>query len=127
MMQGSLFRKGPALLSNQSSSSAGHAIVRDDLPMSTRDDTLKRLQRRGCRSLSDAELVSTLLRAGGCSEDTALAMAREMLGNSGLASLLRLEENHLLAKRGLCKAKTATVLAAVELGQRLARVRMPSP
>ncbi len=63
--------------------------------------------------LSDAELVSTLLRCG-CSEDTALAV----LGNSGLASLLRLEES---AKRGFGRARTATVLAAVEL----ARIRIP--
>lgn len=123
-MQGSLARKGSGLfLSNQSSSSEGPTIVRDD--SSTREDTLKRLQRRGCRSLSDIELVSTLLRSGGCSEDTALEMAREVLGNSGLASLLRLEEGQLLAKRGFGKAKTTRVLAAVELGQRLARIRMP--
>ena len=85
---------------------------------------LARLWRRGSRSLCDAELISMLVRPG-CSEAAAQKIARKVLSGSGLASLLRLEERNFLSQRGLALRQASAVLAAVELGRRMARVRIP--
>jgi DNA repair protein RadC len=85
---------------------------------------LARLWRRGSRSLCDTELVSMLV-APGCSEAAAQEMARKVLGGSGLAGLLRLEEKNFLSQRGLALRPAAAVLAALELGRRMAWVRVP--
>ena len=83
---------------------------------------LERLWRRGSRSLSDAELLSVLLRSGG---SKALEMAQDLLAGSGLAGLLHWEPQRLLSQRGFGKVKAGTVLALIELMRRMARVRMP--
>ncbi len=84
---------------------------------------LERLWRRGSRSLSDAELLSVLLRSGGSSA-RALERAQEMLAG-GLAGLLRWEPQRLLRQRGLGRLRGGAVLALIELTRRMARVRMP--
>lgn len=88
------------------------------------EPALARLWRRGSRSLCDAELISMLVRPG-CSEAAAQETARKVLGGSGLASLLRLEERSFLSQRGLALRQASAVLAAVELGRRMARARIP--
>lgn len=76
----------------------------------------------GIRSLSDVELVSVLLRCGS-SESKALAAAREVLGRGGLADLLRWDKKSLVLRR--LGPPAMTVLAATELGRRLAHFRLP--
>jgi len=80
----------------------------------------ERLLAQGARALGDAELVALLVRTGrpGAS---ALDVAREVLaGVGGLAGLAATGAPALLRK-GLGGAKAATLLAAVEIGRRLAR------
>ncbi len=84
----------------------------------------ERLLHAGGASLSDAELLAVLLRTGrpGLS---AIEMGQELIGErGGLGGLLRADVAQL-KRPGLGDAKAATVLAAIELGRRLARVRMP--
>ncbi len=84
----------------------------------------ERLLQAGGAALSDAELVAVLLRTGrpGIS---AIEMGQELIAErGGLGGLLSADATHL-KRSGLGNAKAATLLAAVELGRRLARVRMP--
>jgi DNA repair protein RadC len=84
----------------------------------------ERLLHAGGAALSDAELLAVLLRTGrpGMS---AIAMGQQLITErGGLAGLLRADPTKL-RRRGLGDAKVATLLAAIELGRRLARVRMP--
>ena len=84
----------------------------------------ERLLARGSQALSEAELVAVLLRTGkpGTSaRQMALELLRDLGGLSGL-----LEANPLALRRfGLGPAKSASLLAAVEIGRRLAREEMP--
>jgi DNA repair protein RadC len=84
----------------------------------------ERLLEFGAAALSDAELVAILLRTGhrGAS---ALDLARSVLGESaGLSGLPTLEPARL-RRHGLGDAKTASLVAAVELAARLARAEVP--
>jgi len=80
----------------------------------------ERLLEHGGSSLSDSELLAVLLRTGrrGAS---ALQMGMDVLReNGGLAGLLTATP-HSLRRNGLGPAKAAALLAAVEVGRRLAR------
>jgi len=84
----------------------------------------ERLLRAGGRALSDAELVAVLLRTGrrGVS---ALELAHDVLRDSGgLLGLLGLSAE-AIRRDGLGPAKTATLLAGLELGRRVARGELP--
>ncbi len=84
----------------------------------------EKLLSSGGATLSDAELVAVLLRTGrpGLS---AIEMGQQLLAErGGLAGLLQSGPS-TLRRRGLGQAKAATLLAAIELGRRLARTRMP--
>lgn len=84
----------------------------------------ERLLRCGGKALSDAELLAILLRSGrpGLS---VVRMAAEVLDEcGGLAGLVGAGYS-VLVRHGLGRAKAATLLAAVELGRRLARARIP--
>ena len=92
--------------------------------MSPEDRPRERILTSGASTLSDAELLAVLLRTGrpGMS---AIEMGQELLAErGGLSGLLR-SSVASLKRRGLGAAKAATLLAAVELGRRLARARMP--
>ena len=80
----------------------------------------ERLLAHGARSLGDAELVAVLLRTGrpGAS---ALEVARETLGAVGGLAGLAAHGAPALLRKGLGAAKAATLLAATEVGRRLAR------
>jgi DNA repair protein RadC len=83
----------------------------------------ERLLEHGGSSLSDSELLAVLLRTGrrGAS---ALQMGMDVLReNGGLAGLLTATP-HSLRRHGLGPAKAAALLAAVELGRRLAREQL---
>ncbi|HEX9730609.1 MAG TPA: DNA repair protein RadC [Thermoanaerobaculia bacterium] len=84
----------------------------------------ERLLRCGGKALSDAELVAILLRSGRPGL-TVVRMASEVLEEcGGLLGLLDAEYG-VLVRNGLGRAKAAALLAAVELGRRLARARIP--
>lgn len=83
----------------------------------------ERLLRQGGGSLADSELLAVLLRTGrrGAS---AIQMGMDVLReNGGLAGLLTATP-HSLRRHGLGPAKAAALLAAVELGRRLAREQL---
>ena len=83
----------------------------------TDDETPRgRLLCRGAQSLSDAELLSILLR-------TDNGVADEMI--AGLGGMHRLASIQPGDLNGNSKARTALFLAAVEFGRRLAQVQLP--
>lgn len=79
---------------------------------------------RGAAALTDAELIAILLRTGTV-EKSALEIAEEMTAEGGLyrrlAGVSRIDE--LMDIKGLGQAKAATVLAALEIGRRIASAR----
>lgn len=80
----------------------------------------ERLLEQGGGSLSDSELLAVLLRTGRAGA-SALQIALEVLReNGGLTGLLTATP-HSLRRNGLGPAKAAALLAAVEVGRRLAR------
>ena len=85
----------------------------------------ERLVAVGSGALSDAELVALLLRSGhpGCS---AVQMAATLLREHGGLSGLVGARVSGLRRFGLGDAKAAALLAAVEVGRRLAREQLPS-
>jgi DNA repair protein RadC len=83
----------------------------------------ERLLRQGGSSLSDSELLALLLRTGRAGVSV-LQMAMDVLReNGGLTGLLTATP-HSLRRSGLGPAKAATLLAAVEVGRRLAREQL---
>ena len=83
----------------------------------------ERLLQHGGSSLSDSELLAVLLRTGRVGV-SALQMAMDVLSeNGGLAGLLT-STPHSLRRSGLGAAKAAALLAAVEVGRRLAREQL---
>lgn len=83
----------------------------------------ERLLSAGSHALTDAELLAVLLRTGRPGQ-SALEMGEELLRErDGLQGLLE-SERRTLKRPGLGAAKLATLLAALELGRRLARARM---
>lgn len=84
----------------------------------------ERLLANGSAALADSELVAVLLRTGRAGA-SALELGRELLRESGgLQGLLGVRPE-ALRRRGLGEAKAAALLAAVELGRRLARAQVP--
>lgn len=78
----------------------------------------------GAGALSDAELVAVLLRTG-TQEKSAMSLATELTADGGLyknlAGIRQLEE--LTKIKGLGVAKASTILAAIEIGRRLATAK----
>lgn len=80
----------------------------------------ERLLGQGAAALGDAELVAILLRTGRPGASV-LTVAREILATVGGLSGLASEGALGLLRRGVGPAKAAGLLAAVEVGKRLAR------
>lgn len=78
----------------------------------------------GARALSDAELVAILLRTG-TARRSALVIASEITAGGGLYNRLAGADKiaDLLCYKGLGTAKAAALLAALELGRRLATAK----
>lgn len=107
---------------------------RDDEQIIISEDNLKnipiedrpreKMARLGVSSLSDAELMAILLRTG-TKDQSALCIGKELTKNGKLykelAGATQIEE--LTQFKGLGKAKAATVLAALELGRRIANAK----
>lgn len=79
----------------------------------------ERLVRAGPQALSTAELLAIILRVGVGGENV-LTLAQRLLARfEGLGGLARAEFSQLADVRGLGTAKSAQILAALELGRRL--------
>lgn len=83
----------------------------------------ERLVEWGPQGLSDAELLAVLLRTG-CRGTSALTMGTDLLRAHGGLSGLLAADPRTLRRPGLGLAKAASLLAAVEIGRRLARAEL---
>lgn len=84
----------------------------------------ERLFELGARALSDAELLAVLMRTGVAGLG-AVGVAHALLANAGgLAGVARLDRRELAGLPGLGPAKAAALLAAFELGHRLAMAEL---
>ena len=87
-----------------------------DIPLDSRPR--EKLLARGPGALSDAELLALLLRTG-LPGKNALQMGQELVTNfGGVAGLLHTEPNALKSIKGLGPAKTAEIMAVLELARR---------
>lgn len=85
----------------------------------------ERLLEAGPGALSDAELMGILFGIG-TRERTAVELASEVISeNGGLFGMHTVSVHDLLQVSGIGNAKACIVLAAVEFGKRLGRVRNP--
>ena len=80
----------------------------------------ERLREHGARYLNNAELVAILLRSGIAGENAINLATRIMAEFEGLGGLARAGYGELYEQRGLSHAKTCEILAALELGRRIA-------
>jgi DNA repair protein RadC len=88
------------------------------------DDPRERLEREGPAALADVELLALLLRTGDRDRD-AWELARSLLNRSGDLSRLATEPSLALQTlAGLGPAKGASVVAAFEIGRRIAAGRL---
>jgi DNA repair protein RadC len=87
------------------------------------DRPRERLLKKGPEALSDAALLAILLGRGGQGKD-APSLAREMLAEfGGFNGLMSATGDDLMRIKGIGKAKTAQILAAMEIVKR--RLRQP--
>ena len=88
------------------------------------DRPREKMAANGAAVLTDAELIAILLRTG-TAEKSAIDIASELTADGGLykrlAGITRL--NELTNIKGLGQAKAATVLAALEIGRRIASAK----
>jgi len=86
------------------------------------DRPREKLFAHGAASLSAAELLAILLRTGGGGGTTALDMARELWQrhHENWGQLAQASAQELACQPGIGPAKAATLVAACELGKRLA-------
>ena len=80
----------------------------------------ERLREHGARYLNNAELVAILLRSGVAGENAISVAMRVLAEFDGLAGLARAGYSELCEQRGLNHAKTSEIMAALELGRRIA-------
>ena len=90
------------------------------LQMPAHERPRERLREHGPRYLNNAELVAILLRNGVAGEN-AISMAMRVIAEfDGLGGLARAGYLELSSLRGLSDAKTCEIMAALELGRRIA-------
>jgi DNA repair protein RadC len=88
------------------------------------DGPRERLGALGAESLSDAELVALLLRTGGGGRDVLSLAASVLRESGGLGSMATLEVAELSRMPGIGPAKSAALVAALEIGRRVASRRL---
>ena len=83
------------------------------------DKPREKLLKRGRGALTDAELLAILIGSGS-REDSALSLARKILGSTGgsLGQLGRMSTSKLMKFKGIGEAKAVTIAAAMEMGNR---------
>ncbi len=102
-----------------------------DLPSD--DRPRERLAREGPAALSNPELLAILLRVGVAGENAIRVAERLLVEVTGLPGLHRAAYADLCALKGIGPAKAAQLMAAIELGRRIAssspdeRVTISSP
>jgi len=79
----------------------------------------ERMERVGPQALSTAELLALILRTGVKDENVLTMATRLLVTYGGLAGLARAEFAQIASEHGMGRAKTAQILAALELGRRL--------
>jgi len=84
----------------------------------------ERLETAGAAALSDAELLALLLRTGGRARSALDVAAGLLARHGGLPGLARAAAGELRTARGVGPTKSASLLAALELGRRLATRRL---
>ena len=85
----------------------------------------ERLLASGPQALSEAELLGLLFGIGS-RERTAVELAQQVISESGgIFGLHDVSVHELLEINGIGEAKACIILAAVELGRRIGRVRNP--
>ncbi len=95
-------------------------LMLKDLPKEERPR--EKLLTRGVQALSNAELLAILLRTG-TKEDSVMRVAEKLLSEyqaNGLASIANLAPSDFSKIKGIGMVKAITVIAAMELGKRLA-------
>ena len=103
-----------------------------DLPLSERPR--EKLCKYGANSLSNAELIATIIRTG-YKEDTAIDLANRLLSMdvSGISYLTYATIEELTSIKGIGNCKAAQILAAIELGKRISsrggedKIKVDSP
>jgi DNA repair protein RadC len=88
--------------------------------MTIEDRPRERLARNGAETLSPEELLAILLRVGVEGENALQVASRVLLERKGLLGLYRSTYSELCAIRGLGPAKAAQLLAAIQLGRKIA-------
>jgi len=94
--------------------------------LSPGDGPRERLTALGVEALSEAELIALLLRTGGGRRDALALAARLLQRHGGLSGLATAALPELAAEDGMGPAKSATLVAALELGRRFAVRRLRS-
>lgn len=82
----------------------------------------EKLVARGPEALSNAELLAILLNTGSRGESV-MTLSQRLIASSGgnLQGLMRRDLDGLLSVHGIGQAKAVTILAAIELGRRIAQ------
>lgn len=88
-----------------------------DMPPASRPR--EKLQRRGVAALTDAELLALLLGSGRPGENV-LALAGSLMRRHGMDGLAAMTRREWLSVAGVGQARAARLLAAVEMGRRMA-------
>ncbi len=89
-----------------------------DLPQEERPR--ERLRHSGAKHLSNGELIAILFRTGLEGENVVALATRVLARAGGLSGLARISYESLCAEKGVSDAKACQLLAALELGRRVA-------
>ena len=92
--------------------------------LSLEDRPREKLVQRGAAGLSNSELLAILIRTG-TQKRSALRIAEELTASGGLYQNIACAHSvaELAKVNGLGTAKAATILAALELGKRIAAAK----
>ncbi len=98
---------------------------RESPPLTMRDmpegeRPLERLRQYGAGHLSNAELIAILFRTGLEGENVVAMAMRVLTRSGGLSGMSRATYDSLCEQRGVSDAKACQLLAALELGRRVA-------
>ena len=101
---------------------AEYTVVRD---MPVEERPRERLRLRGPESLTNAELIAILLRTGVQGENVVTVAGRVLSRFHGLEGLGRAGFAELAKERAMGEAKACQLLAAIEIGRRVAHAQPP--
>jgi DNA repair protein RadC len=90
------------------------------IDLASADRPRERLEQLGAQSLSNPELLAILLRVGIAGENVVRMSERLLAHFDGLPGLHRASFGELSKVRGMGKAKASQLMAAIELGNRIA-------